>query len=142
MKTHRTIRNCDDVFAFRCPNEWAELKETDSETVRFCGTCEANVYFCSTDRETIDHAKQGHCIARAIPDDSERDKPSFARRGRPASGETFAEPKEGEGEKLYQRELSVTRALQNLELGHRDCPGCGFPVVRGSTHCSVCKSEA
>jgi hypothetical protein len=69
MKSLRTIRNCSFTWKVQCPKEWVELDATLSESVRHCQECERDVYYCATDDETLDHARLGHCIARAQPDD-------------------------------------------------------------------------
>jgi hypothetical protein len=36
MKTLRTIRNCSDLFEFRCEREWDALRPTDDPLARHC----------------------------------------------------------------------------------------------------------
>lgn len=50
-------------FKFQCPNRWESLKQTDDASVRFCGQCERNVFFCETIVEAKDHASRGNCVA-------------------------------------------------------------------------------
>ena len=71
MKTNLTIRNCDRVFRFQCPQLWTDLSATETADIRHCAVCDREVFFCTTDEETIEHAKAGHCIARELPDDDE-----------------------------------------------------------------------
>src|SRR5436305_13940628 len=75
LKTKRTIRNCPlPVFRQVCPREWEQLALTEDASVRHCAQCNQDVYLCSTDDETLNHARAGHCIARLIPDASELPK--------------------------------------------------------------------
>jgi hypothetical protein len=40
------IENCGVAFRFRCPKRWEDLKPTPDESVRFCGVCRQQVFFC------------------------------------------------------------------------------------------------
>jgi uncharacterized protein (TIGR02996 family) len=42
------IENCGLSFQFRCPKRWELLQTTADETVRFCGSCRREVFFCAT----------------------------------------------------------------------------------------------
>jgi uncharacterized protein (TIGR02996 family) len=57
----------DDVveltFEFKCPRRWEELRTTEKSTVRFCETCQQNVYYCPTVSEAWLHAMNRHCVA-------------------------------------------------------------------------------
>ena len=49
-----TIRNC--VFAFKCTAKWEEMKVVSEDhtrdiEVRFCDSCQKEVYFCDDDDE-------------------------------------------------------------------------------------------
>ncbi len=68
MKTSRTIRNCLPAFRVVCPLQWEALAPTDDPAIRHCARCARQVHYCTTDAETIAHAKAGHCIAREMPD--------------------------------------------------------------------------
>ena len=68
METNLTIRNCAASFRFQCPKLWEKLSPTESPTVRHCSCCDRDVHYCTTDEQTIEHAKAGHCIAREIPE--------------------------------------------------------------------------
>jgi uncharacterized protein (TIGR02996 family) len=57
------IENCGLRFQFRCPNRWELLKVTSDESVRYCGACRKNVYFCETIDEAKEHAANRHCVA-------------------------------------------------------------------------------
>ena len=51
MPENTTIRNC--TFAFKCEAKWEDLEEIDYDDVRFCNTCQKEVYFCHTDDDLI-----------------------------------------------------------------------------------------
>src|SRR5262245_38633654 len=59
------IENCDELFAFKCPKQWEQLKGTDDPTVRHCDACRKEVYYCHTVREAFEHARHGDCVAIA-----------------------------------------------------------------------------
>jgi hypothetical protein len=56
-----TFVNCD--FEFECPKEWLNLTETSSKLVKFCDSCNKNVYMCLDQKEFEDKKSQGVCIA-------------------------------------------------------------------------------
>ena len=69
------IRNCK--FAFKCPKFWSELTETHSLGVRFCDSCQQDVYRCVTDEDIASAIRHNRCVA--ILQDS----------GEPESEETY-----------------------------------------------------
>lgn len=56
------IEKCSIRFKFLCPKQWQNLAPTSDATVRFCDTCQKNVYFCETIYEALDHAHAGDCV--------------------------------------------------------------------------------
>jgi len=60
MSLTASIENC---WAFRCLQQWAALQLTDNPQVRFCPTCQQPVYLCTSDRNFLERAQQGHCVA-------------------------------------------------------------------------------
>lgn len=61
-----TIRNC--VFAFKCNAKWEEMKVVTEDhirdiEVRFCDSCQKEVYFCSDDDELARNVRLNRCIA-------------------------------------------------------------------------------
>jgi len=56
-----TLRNC--VLAYKCPNDWAALTETDNEDIRFCNECEREVYFCHDDEDLAKGIRLNRCVA-------------------------------------------------------------------------------
>ena len=60
MKKNIEIKNC---FEFVCPENWNNFEKTDDENVRFCGSCEKQV-FKATDKETLEELSKGKkCVA-------------------------------------------------------------------------------
>ena len=57
------IENCDERFAFKCSKQWVKLKGTDDLTVRYCDSCQKEVYYCHTVRDAYEHARNGDCVA-------------------------------------------------------------------------------
>lgn len=57
------IENCDVRFDFSCPKKWEALEATGlGDDVRFCGSCQMNVYYSQTVDEARRHAEQGRCV--------------------------------------------------------------------------------
>jgi uncharacterized protein (TIGR02996 family) len=50
-------------FAYACPKQWDQLARTADPLARFCGTCQQNVYHCSSVAQARRHAARGHCVA-------------------------------------------------------------------------------
>src|SRR5688572_10668049 len=67
MRTVRTIRNYRIRMKVVCPKTWDAVAETTDPTIRRCSACSEQVYLCTTDEETLMHARANHCIARAVP---------------------------------------------------------------------------
>jgi len=40
------IENCAPTFKFQCPKQWESLTVTGDPTVRHCGACDKDVYYC------------------------------------------------------------------------------------------------
>ena len=53
-------------FDYQCPKYWQKLQVTEDNSVRFCDTCQENVFYCTDKQEAEQHARQGHCIAIAF----------------------------------------------------------------------------
>ena len=137
MKTHKTIRNCPTRWFERiCPLKWEALERTAEDTQRFCGSCDRLVYLCSTDEETLEHARAGHCIAREIPDESEMPEMYL---GEPVDPSPTTESQE----KAFgwaMRERGIDDALKNMGAP-RACPECSYPVQTWRSECRVCGYE-
>ena len=56
------IDGCDWKFATQCPERWNNLRQTEQDTVRHCGTCDKPVHLCLTNAEVRDHAEHGNCV--------------------------------------------------------------------------------
>jgi hypothetical protein len=54
------IKNC---FKFKCPKDWEKLDQTDDLGIRYCSSCQKNVYFSKDEAMALDYAKQGKCVA-------------------------------------------------------------------------------
>jgi uncharacterized protein (TIGR02996 family) len=57
------IENCTLRFRFQCPKQWEALRETADGRVRFCESCQKNVYHCGTVEEARARALRGCCVA-------------------------------------------------------------------------------
>jgi hypothetical protein len=62
-----TIRNC--VFGFKCNASWddmriIELGDEDSDIggIRFCNTCQKEVYECTDDYQLVEHVRLNRCV--------------------------------------------------------------------------------
>ena len=65
------IKNC---FEYVCPEKWNNLQKTDNKDVRFCGSCNKQV-FKATNKKSIDKlANQNKCVAYF---DGEESSPSI-----------------------------------------------------------------
>ena len=51
------------AFEFVCGKTWDELTATASPLVKFCGTCNHDVFLCSTQNEVDEASKLKRCIA-------------------------------------------------------------------------------
>lgn len=56
-----SIRNCQ--FAIRCDRQWAQLRTTSNDEVRYCDKCQHDVYWCQTDRELAEAVALNRCVA-------------------------------------------------------------------------------
>jgi hypothetical protein len=55
------IRNC--IFGKQCDKKWAELTQTDNQDVRYCSTCEQNVYLCQDEYTLAEAIQANRCVA-------------------------------------------------------------------------------
>ena len=134
------IRNCE--FAFKCPNDWDRLEPTDKQNTRHCSECRTTVYYCSDDREFIEHAILGHCVAKEYPSDDEL---AVVVMGMPTRSQMRAAGWEDDRKREMRRSASLeTRkdsALKGLKYHPRECPGCGYPVPSYRARCEVCSFD-
>jgi hypothetical protein len=64
--------DCDVVWRYKCPKDWAKLAPTGDPWSRHCETCNRAVVMCS-DQEQINAARRvGACVAITEYHDSER----------------------------------------------------------------------
>jgi hypothetical protein len=59
------IRNCE--FKFQCPRTWESLALTKVHEVRYCNSCEKEVFFCTTAAELRSAIVADRCVAIEIP---------------------------------------------------------------------------
>lgn len=60
MKEKFEIKNC---FEFVCPLKWDNLEKTDNNDIRFCGSCEKQV-FKASDLDSFNRlANENKCVA-------------------------------------------------------------------------------
>ena len=78
MKSNKellSIRNC--IFGFQCKENWSEMayiSNADSGSeIRFCSSCEKNVYECTSDQELTDNVRVNRCVVIARSTDTDDD---------------------------------------------------------------------
>jgi len=59
-----TIENCE--FEFECPKGWANLDKTNIKSVRYCNSCDRNVFPSVTTEQFTSNALKGRCVAIPI----------------------------------------------------------------------------
>jgi predicted RNase H-like nuclease len=64
MTNKTKIQQCE--FAYQCPKTWDSLLETNIESVRYCESCERNVFLSASVDEAYHNAEQGRCVAIPI----------------------------------------------------------------------------
>lgn len=109
------------------------MAQTDGDSQRYCDTCEQIVYLCTTDAETLEHARAGHCIAREWSDDSELPAMVLGRPSEPVE-ETESQV---QAVTWMQRERGIDDSLRNIDAD-RTCPDCKFPAPDWREACRVC----
>ena len=74
-KNHLSIRNC--TFGFQCKENWGEMtsisKVPFGSEVRFCSSCEKEVYQCRNDQELTRNVQLNRCVVIARSTDTEDD---------------------------------------------------------------------
>jgi hypothetical protein len=123
------------MFRLICPQRWDELTPTAEPGVRECGQCDRRVYLCTTDSETIAHARAGDCIAREMPDSSEAQRLYL---GKPEFPEPPATPRQIAAAPLIDREVAIDDAIENVRYSTRSCPRCEYPAPDWRVCCRVC----
>ena len=136
MTATQTIRNCLPMFRVVCPKSWDALAATDDPAVRHCGRCDRAVHYCTTDAETIAHARAGNCIAREMPDVSGMRYVTIGTPSRPPppppTPEVIAE------RSWLRRERGIDDAIENAQRATRACPECAYPAPDWRVACRVC----
>ncbi len=105
--------------------------------MRFCDGCEKNVYFCSTDAETIEHALAGDCVAREEPAREELPRMVIGRPRVPIQ----VTPTQREARVWNKRERGIDKVLDGRVEASRRCPSCSYPVLSFRKTCYVCGHE-
>lgn len=134
----RTVRSCPNEFAIRrrCDKSWESLAATEDDDVRHCGVCAKDVHFCRTDEETIRHALARHCIAREVPDGSERPPVIVGQSG------TRWTPRQEHAVALTDRERGIAWAIgDGVDDDAKQCVSCGFPLPSWAKRCRVCGGD-
>lgn len=135
LQLENMIRNCAVTFRRVCPQTWEGLRSTEEATIRFCDSCQREVFLCAADDEAVQHAKQGHCIAKPMPSRTNL-RPVVL--GRPETPPRPPTTDEAALEEQYLREAGKTQALRDVEYASRVCPQCGYPCADWLTTCKVC----
>lgn len=60
---YHDVNNCKLSFKYKCSLSWYSLNETEDDSIRFCKTCQKNVYACYEYKDIFKHRKQEHCIS-------------------------------------------------------------------------------
>ena len=60
MKDNFEIKNC---FVFVCPLKWENLEKTDEINIRYCGSCEKQVYKAENMFSFYELSEQNKCVA-------------------------------------------------------------------------------
>ena len=60
MKDKFEIKNC---FEFVCPLKWDNLEKTDNNNIRFCGSCDKQVFKASDLESFSKLADENKCVA-------------------------------------------------------------------------------
>jgi hypothetical protein len=64
MDENNQILECD--FAFKCPQQWENLRSLGHADRRFCDSCDRDVFFVRTRQELAVYQKLDHCIAANV----------------------------------------------------------------------------
>ena len=60
MNHNIEIKNC---FEFVCPLKWDNLQKTDNKDIRFCGSCDKQVFKASGLKSFSKLANENKCVA-------------------------------------------------------------------------------
>ncbi len=128
----KTIRTCEIKFRKKCPQIWEQLRATENETIRFCEACNKNVYLANTDKEAINFAEQGYCIAK----EQTIKKQTYLVLGMPQKKMSRQDYEEMERARL---DSDKDIALSNIQYTEMRCEECGYPIFpRWRENCLVC----
>lgn len=118
-----------------CPRSWDSLAPTAIEGIRHCESCSREVHLCTTDEQTLAHARAGDCVARLEPDRSELPRMFVGR------ADVVITPSQEEAQAWRRREAGIAAAIVGpFGAEDRTCPRCGYPATF-RRHCYVCEAE-
>lgn len=128
-----TVRTCEIKFQKKCPRLWENLRETESESIRFCESCNQDVYYVKTDEEALHHAEQRHCIAK-----ENLERPDYPL--------VMGKPKRPTPLRVREQMAKVNldgrkdNALSHLRYTDFRCTECGYPIFPvWRERCLVCR---
>ena len=130
-------------FKVFCPKSWDSLEPLADPQTKHCQTCNQTVYLCVSDEETLQHAEQGHCVARSIPsvDSATADSESYFL-GEPDAKwlrqKVAAERAKREVEERAALEVAIGEALRSGHFTARRCQACHYPVAQWYDACRIC----
>lgn len=65
------VDSAEFCWAFKCPQQWQDLRPTEVGAVRYCTQCQMQVHYCETQAELAEHVKLRHCVAMPPPEGQE-----------------------------------------------------------------------
>jgi hypothetical protein len=139
----QVIQLCPMRFKVFCPKSWDSLEPLAYPRTKHCQTCNQTVYLCVSDEETLQHAEQGHCVARTIPRvDSATDDSENYVLGEPDAKwlrkKVAKERAKREVEERATREINIGEALRDGHFTARRCQACHYPVAKWYDACRIC----
>lgn len=84
----------EKLFEKRCPLQWDALKPTNNQNVRFCETCEKNVYEVQSPEDFVRRSKNRECVAINVKFQYKEQKGVWLGQPMPWNSVTEANPKE------------------------------------------------
>ncbi len=112
------VENCGTRWTFICPRKWSEFRETADPEIRFCSTCEQNVYYCHSVEEARERASQRQCVTLDV---RIRRKPGDVVEEPTISGMMyFVQPRTPEEQNRYDRRSDEVMEVIRWEESHSD----------------------
>jgi len=136
---HQTlIQNCQVEFRNRCSFKWDSLATTADESIRHCSTCERSVFLCTNDKEAIEHARQGDCIAMPMLDGEGL---PVVYLGEPQEPQPDPTAEQRSLEAQYHYERTRMDAIRDTKHAEDNCPVCNFPLPKWRKSCRICETK-